>query len=243
VRLNSFNEFTQVYFSMSSVRQEIYQINSKRGALFDSIRAKHMPVKRIFDILFSVAVMVMGFPVFFLLALAVRLSSPGNIIYGHKRVGRSGKLFYCYKFRTMYSNSDKRLEEILSSDPALQKEWDETHKLKNDPRITPIGSFLRKTSLDELPQFLNVLKGDLSVVGPRAMVEEEIEKFIKQKAKKILSIRPGLTGIWQTSGRSDTSYKRRILLDEYYVDNHNLFMDCKLIAKTVPVMLFSKGAY
>jgi undecaprenyl-phosphate galactose phosphotransferase len=183
-------------------------------------------------------------PIFLLIAFLIILTSPGKIIYSHERIGRGGKPFCCYKFRTMYIDADRRLKEILNSDPLLRKEWEQNYKLKNDPRITFFGAFLRKTSLDELPQFWNVLKGDLSVVGPRPVVKDEIEKFYHVKAYKILSIRPGLTGVWQVSGRSDiSSYEKRVEMDEYYVDNQSFLMDLKLICKTLPAMLASKGAY
>jgi undecaprenyl-phosphate galactose phosphotransferase len=144
----------------------------------------------------------------------------------------------------MYVDADQRLKDLLARDLHLRAEWGKNYKLKNDPRTTLLGAFLRKTSLDELPQFWNVLKGDLSVVGPRPVVREEITKYYHVKAYKILSIRPGLTGIWQVSGRSDIpSYEARIQMDEYYVDHHSFLLDMKLIAKTIPAMLFSKGAY
>lgn len=205
---------------------------------------RHFPIKRAFDILFSLGCLILGFPVFLIIGLLIFLASPGKIIYSHERIGRGGKPFRCYKFRTMYVDSDQRLKDILSVNPELQKEWDRSFKLRQDPRITPIGIYLRKTSLDELPQFWNVLKGDLSVVGPRPVVSQEIKKYYALKAYKILSIRPGLTGPWQVSGRSDIdSYEKRISLDEYYVDHQSFLMDLKLIAKTIPAMLFSKGAY
>lgn len=204
---------------------------------------KHLPLKRVFDIAFSLLVMIIGFPVFFLVALIVGLTSRGNLIYSHLRVGRGGVLFKCYKFRTMYKDADVRLKAILAACPNKQKEWKEKYKLKNDPRITPIGNFLRKTSLDELPQFWNVLKGDLSIVGPRPVVEEEIHQYFGEKAQKILSIRPGLTGLWQIYGRSNTSYDKRIKLDEEYVDHQSLPLDIKLILKTIPVMICRRGAY
>ncbi len=210
------------------------------GAPFE---IKHKPLKRAFDIIFSLLVFAFFFPIFMAIILAVRLSSSGPIVYSHERVGRGGIPFSCYKFRTMYSDSKERLEELLNSSPAIRKEWEETFKLKNDPRITPIGRFLRKSSLDELPQFWNVLRGDLSVVGPRPVVLQEMQKHFGEKASIILSIRPGLTGIWQVSGRSDTAYSQRIQLDEMYVDTQSLLLDLKLIAKTIPAMLSSRGAY
>jgi exopolysaccharide production protein ExoY len=182
-------------------------------------------------------------PILIAIATMIKLSSPGYVIYSHERIGRGGRPFRCYKFRTMYADADKRLKDLLASDSLLRAEWEKKFKLKNDPRITPIGAFLRKTSLDELPQFWNVLKGDLSVVGPRPVVKEEMEKHFGQKAAKILSIRPGLTGLWQVSGRSDTSYQERIDLDEKYINSQSLWLDIALIAKTIPAMISSRGAY
>jgi len=204
---------------------------------------KHLPVKRVFDITFSLMVMLLGLPIFAFIALAIKLTSRGKVIYFHERVGRGGKTFPCYKFRTMHEDADERLEEMLKNDQDLRSEWETTHKLKNDPRITPIGNFLRKASLDELPQFWNVLRGDLSVVGPRPVVQQEIIEHFGSKAIKILSVRPGLTGIWQVSGRSNTTYTQRIQLDERYVDNHSLALDIKLIMKTIPCMMNANGAY
>jgi len=207
------------------------------------ISIKHLPIKRTFDLLFSFLMLTLLLPVFLIIILFICISSKGSPVYSHERIGRGGKPFRCYKFRSMHADADSRLQELLNSNPKLKKEWETSRKLKNDPRVTSIGSFLRKTSLDELPQFWNVLKGDLSVVGPRPVVKEEIEKFYGRKATKILSIRPGLTGIWQTSGRNDTSYTNRVQMDEKYVDNHSILLDITLIAKTIPSMISSKGAY
>ena len=206
-------------------------------------KIRHLPLKRTFDICFSLTALIVGAPVFLTIALLVRLSSKGPIFYSHQRVGRGGRMFPCYKFRTMHPDGAERLGEILKTNPTLREEWERTQKLKNDPRITPIGLLLRKLSLDELPQFWNVLRGDLSVVGPRPVVQEELEKHFGSKASGILSIRPGLTGIWQTSGRNNTTYEERIALDEQYVARRSLWLDLWLIAKTIPAMLFSRGAY
>jgi undecaprenyl-phosphate galactose phosphotransferase len=208
-----------------------------------SCEIRHIPIKRIFDICFSFLLILICLPVFFLLALAIRISSEGKILYAHKRVGRGGKVFTCYKFRTMYADAEHRLKAILSKNPALQSEWEQSYKLKCDPRVTPLGAFLRKTSLDEFPQFWNVLKGDLSIVGPRPVVQEELITHIGTRATRILTIRPGLTGLWQVSGRSDTSYQKRIELDEQYIRDRSFWLDLKIIARTIPAMLFSKGAY
>lgn len=208
-----------------------------------AIEVRHDFFKRAFDVLFSLGALTICFPILFIIALIVRCTSKGWVIYGHERIGRAGVPFKCYKFRTMYPDADIRLKELLASNPELKKEWDLKHKLTNDPRITPIGRFLRKTSLDEFPQFWNVLKGDLSVVGPRPVVKSELIKHIGRKAPLLLSVRPGLTGLWQISGRSNTSYQERIRLDEEYISTRTFFLDLKLIAKTIPAMIFSKGAY
>lgn len=208
-----------------------------------SFNIQHKPLKRAFDIVFSLLALIIGLPLFFLIALLIYMTSPGKIVYSHERIGRAGKPFSCYKFRTMYDDADERLENLLQTHPELLHEWTCSRKLKNDPRITPFGKFLRKTSLDELPQFWNVLKGDLSIVGPRPVVYDEVILHLGKKASKILSVRPGLTCIWQVSGRNDVSYAKRIQLDEEYVDNRSLLLDLKLILKTIPSMISSRGAY
>ena len=204
---------------------------------------KHRPFKRVFDIGFSLTVLFFMAPLMGLIALIVKISSKGDIVYAHERLGRGGKPFKCYKFRTMYQDAETRLKDILASNPELNKEWDLNHKLKNDPRVTPVGRLLRKTSLDEFPQFWNVLKGDLSVVGPRPVVRYEIIHHYGPHAAKILSIRPGLTGLWQVSGRSDTSYAYRIKLDEQYIASQSFLLDLKLILKTISCIFFPHGAY
>ena len=206
-------------------------------------KIKHIPLKRLFDILFSCFVIFLFFPVMLLIALLIKISSPGKIFFSHERIGRGGRKFLCYKFRTMYPDAEKRLREILKENPEKLLEWSQTQKLKDDPRVTPIGEILRKTSLDEFPQFWNVLKGDLSVVGPRPVVESEIINHFGPKAEKILSIRPGITGAWQVSGRSDISYQTRVLLDEKYVDQRSMLLDLILIIKTIPSVMLFKGAY
>lgn len=207
------------------------------------VRVKHKPIKRIFDILFSLLTLVLCIPLFLVVGIVIKLSSKGPIFFSHIRIGRGGRKFKCYKFRTMYPDAEERLTEILSRCTKTREEWENSHKIKQDPRITPIGSFLRKTSLDEFPQFWNVLKGDLSVVGPRPVVEAEITKHYGIKAMDILRFRPGITGPWQVSGRSDISYDNRIKLDQKYIENQSFFLDIKLIAKTIPAIFNSKGAY
>lgn len=207
------------------------------------IKVRHIPIKRSFDIIFSLCALVLASPLLLFITVLVLISSPGNIIYSQVRIGRGGRSFRMYKFRTMYQDASARLEEYLEKNPLLRREWEENFKLKNDPRVTPIGKFLRLTSMDELPQFINVLKGDLSVVGPRPVVKEEIDRFYGPIAHKVLSVRPGITGLWQVSGRSHLTYSDRVALDEKYVENQSMFLDLKLIIKTVPAILLSRGAY
>jgi exopolysaccharide production protein ExoY len=199
--------------------------------------------KRCFDIAFSLCVLTFGSPVFLLIALLVKLSSKGPILYKSERVGVALKKISCLKFRTMYTDADKRLEELLEKNPLLRQEWDLYQKLKKDPRICPIGRFLRKTSMDELPQFFNVLKGDLSVVGPRPFYREQVETYLGNKAMKFLSVKPGITGIWQVSGRNLLTFHERLLLEEAYIDRKSFLVDIKIILKTIPTVLSFKGAY
>lgn len=223
----------------------ILDVNAQNVSLQEVLNCKitHIPVKRAFDILFSLCAITFGLPLFILIGLAILATSGTQVIYSHQRIGRGGIPFRCYKFRTMRKDSESYLQAILEKQPELKKEWEMKRKLKNDPRVTVVGAFLRKTSLDELPQFLNILKGDLSVVGPRPVVKAELIKYYQYKAAKILSVRPGLTGLWQVSGRSDTSYQTRIMLDEKYIDNRSFRLDMELILKTIPAMIKSKGAY
>lgn len=199
--------------------------------------------KRIFDILFSFTVLLFAFPFFLLLALLIKCTSSGPIFYAHTRVGKDGKPFGCLKFRTMYQDADERLKPLLASDPLLMQEWKTYFKLKFDPRITKIGKFLRKTSMDELPQFLNVLKGEMSIVGPRPLTEYEVKHYLKERASQILSLRPGLTSLWIAHGRNDLSLEKRIELEERYVKEQSFWLDCKLILLTVTHVLFPRGAY
>jgi len=200
--------------------------------------------KRAFDIIFSLTVLMILSPVFGLIALLIKIiSSDGPIFFAHKRVGLNGKEFDCYKFRTMSPDAEKILNKLFDEQPELKDEFQKDFKLKHDPRIIPvIGNLLRKTSLDELPQFFNVLKGDMSVVGPRPIINEEKVKY-GYAINQFLSAKPGITGLWQVSGRNDVSYQTRISMDIKYIENRNFLMDLKIIFKTVLVMLIKDGAY
>ncbi|MBC6455007.1 MAG: sugar transferase [Hormoscilla sp. SP5CHS1] len=200
--------------------------------------------KRLFDVLFSLSVLIVFSPLYLLLGLLIALCSPGSILYVQERVGKNHKKFRCLKFRTMVKNADEILLEMLSSNPHISQEFEENFKLKHDPRITKIGRFLRLTSMDEFPQFWNVLMGDMSVVGPRPLVVQELPKYGKH-IDKVLTIRPGITGLWQVSGRNDIPYPRRIQIDIYYVNFKNFWMDLWIIVKTIGIVIFPKnnGAY
>ncbi|MDU8924658.1 undecaprenyl-phosphate galactose phosphotransferase WbaP [Pasteurellaceae bacterium LIM206] len=198
-------------------------------------------VKRTFDILVSSILLLVLSPLFLYLSCMIRKDG-GNATYSQIRVGRNGKVFRCYKFRTMVTNSDEILQELLESNKKAKREWKLNHKLKNDPRITPIGEFLRKTSLDELPQLWNVLKGEMSLIGPRPIVRSELH-YYKDNMSYYYMVRPGLSGLWQVSGRSDTSYEHRVYLDAWYVKNWSLWNDIIILYKTIKVVLMRKGAY
>lgn len=199
--------------------------------------------RRFFDLTFAVLALTATFPLMIVIILTIRMSSEGPALYRQRRIGRRGRPFDCLKFRTMVPDADSVLADLLDADPELRQEFREKHKLTNDPRITRIGQFLRRTSLDELPQFINVLKGDMSVVGPRPIVAEETERY-GQFLPIVLSVRPGITGLWQVSGRNDTTYEERVWLDQTYVLNRSVLLDLRIILKTVRVMVApSNGAY
>ncbi len=200
-------------------------------------------LKRVFDYTISITILPILIPVMVIISLFIKLTSKGPVIFSQKRVGKDGKVFKCYKFRTMYEDAEERLKEILENNPDLKVEWLKNRKLKNDPRITPIGKFLRKTSLDELPQIFNVLKGDMSLVGPRPVTTEEIKMYYKESAYYYYSVLPGITGLWQVSGRSDTDYENRIALDTWYVRNWSVWLDVVILFKTVKIILKREGAY
>ena len=177
-----------------------------------------------------------------LLGLAIRLDSPGPALYRQRRLGKGGRTIFIYKFRTMVSNADAVLHDYLETQPELRAEWERDQKLRHDPRITRMGRFLRKTSLDELPQLLNVLRGEMSLVGPRPIVDNEKEKY-GLVYENYCRVRPGITGLWQVSGRNNTTYEERVSMDDYYVTNWSVWMDLWILGKTPLVVLTGYGAY
>ncbi|MEH0876419.1 undecaprenyl-phosphate galactose phosphotransferase WbaP [Pectobacterium cacticida] len=198
-------------------------------------------VKRGFDIFGSLAIVIILSPVLITLFYLVSKDG-GNAIYGHERIGRNGKKFKCLKFRSMVKNSQAVLRELLENNPEARAEWEKDFKLKNDPRITKVGKFIRKTSLDELPQLFNVLKGEMSLVGPRPIVDEELERYAGE-IDYYLMAKPGMTGLWQVSGRNDVDYDTRVYFDSWYVKNWSLWNDIAILFKTINVVLKRSGAY
>lgn len=198
--------------------------------------------KRVFDLICSIAGGLLILPILLLVTILVAIDNHGNVIFAHRRVGKNGKEFPCYKFQSMIPNAQEKLEEYLKTNPEARKEWEESFKLTNDPRVTRLGAFLRKTSLDELPQLWNVIKGDMSLVGPRPIVKKEIERY-GPYFREYSMVLPGITGMWQASGRSDTTYEERVAMDTWYVRNWSVWLDIMYLAKTFQVVFLGKGAY
>ena len=198
--------------------------------------------KRYFDVTAALSSILFWLPLLCLIAIAVKLADGGPVLYRHRRVGQNGKAFDCFKFRTMLMDADTALHRHLAADPDAAREWQENQKLKSDPRITPLGAVLRKTSLDELPQLFNIVKGEMSLVGPRPIVLNEVPKYGECIAH-YMRARPGLTGAWQISGRNDVDYARRVRLDTEYVENWSFWRDLTIIASTFRVVLTSRGCY
>lgn len=198
----------------------------------------YLIVKRTMDVVGALVGLVVFSPIFLIVAIAIRLDSTGPIIFGHTRKGLHGKDIKVYKFRTMYENSQELFEKFTKEQ---KEEYYKTFKLENDPRITKVGDFLRRSSLDELPQLINILNGTMSIVGPRPIVEKEVALY-KRYAKKLFSVTPGLTGYWQSHGRSDTTYEERIKMDMYYIDNRSTLLDIKIILKTFVAVIRKEGS-
>jgi len=217
-------------------------LTGKSGLLVTRVPKYHIPLsKRLFDKAFASAALLFFAPFLGIIAVAVKLTEGGPVLFGHARVGLGGKRFRCLKFRTMCQDADQRLETLLKTDPRARAEWRANHKLAADPRVSRLGEILRKTSLDELPQFWNVLKGEMSIVGPRPVVLDEA-RFYGDHFQDYIAVLPGITGAWQVSGRNDTSYDERVALDVDYIHSQSFFGDIWIVVKTVAVVLTRRGA-
>lgn len=220
----------------SSTARRARPSSARRGQDWQAV------ARRSADLTIAILALIFLAPLLIVTALAVWLQDGGPALFGHRRVGEGGRSFKCWKFRSMVINSQDRLTEYLSANPAAAIEWATHHKLKHDPRITALGRFLRKSSVDELPQLFNVLAGEMSIVGPRPIVDAECAKY-RRYISDYYSVRPGITGLWQVCGRNDVSYRRRVAIDVTYVRERSLLLDCKIILMTVPAILTSKGTY
>ncbi|RAK50708.1 sugar transferase [Phenylobacterium deserti] len=194
------------------------------------------------NILVALAALIFLAPLMIAVAIAVYAQDGGPVLFAHRRIGRNGRYFYCFKFRSMAADAEERLAKLLSTDPVARAEWEKDHKLRNDPRVTRLGAFLRKSSLDELPQLFNVLRGEMSLVGPRPIVEAEIAKY-GRRFRQYCTVKPGITGLWQVSGRNDTTYTQRVAMDCVYAKRRNFLLDAYVLAATVPAVLSRRGSY
>ncbi|HWT59856.1 MAG TPA: sugar transferase [Rhizobium sp.] len=205
-------------------------------------RAAGRSVKRALDLLLAITALILLSPLLLLVAMIVKFSDRGPVFYSHTRIGFGGAPFGCLKFRTMKTDASAQLAELLQNSAAARSEWEATRKLKDDPRITAVGDILRRSSLDELPQLFNVLRGEMSLVGPRPITAEELPRY-GEHIWAYMAVRPGLTGHWQTSGRNDVSYEHRVSLDVHYLNNWSLGRDLIIIAKTIPALFSQRGSY
>lgn len=221
-----------------NIAQELANISTKAYIKVLGKKKLYMVVKRIIDVALSTMGLIVLLPVFAVIALAIKIESKGPVFFKHMRIGKNGKVMEMYKFRSMVINAEELMKNFT---PEQMKEYNENYKLKDDPRITKVGKFLRRTSLDELPQLINIIKGDLSIIGPRPVVKDELEKY-GLNSQKFLSVTPGLTGYWAANGRSCKSYDERIEMELYYVENMSFKLDIKIFFKTILSVLKREGA-
>jgi len=235
--MNMYNLTQSIIYELSNTRTNLILFQNRLKSRY------RIASKQLFNYLLALLLLPVLLPVIGIIAILIKRESPGPVFFAHNRIGKGGKTIPVLKFRSMYADAKERLEKLLSENPAIKEEWEKNFKLKNDPRVTKIGAFLRKTSLDELPQIFNVIKGEMSFVGPRPVVQEEIDKYYKEDAEYYFMVKPGITGLWQVSGRSDTDYDFRIKIDKWYVINWSLWLDIVILIKTIKTVLSRKGAY
>ena len=221
-----------------NVTQDISSVSTKQYKNALTKKTPYKVFKRIMDVVLSSIGLIVLLPVFAIIALAIKIESKGPVFFKHTRIGKDGKIIKLYKFRSMVQNAEDLIKKFT---PEQMKEYKENYKLTDDPRITKIGNILRKTSLDELPQLLNIIKGELSIIGPRPVVQEELEKY-GENAKKFLSVTPGLTGYWAANGRSNTTYEERMEMELYYVENISFKLDIEVFFKTIISVIKKEGA-
>lgn len=221
-----------------NITQDISNVSAKKYKEVLGRKTPYKVVKRGMDVILSLIGLIVLLPVFAIIALSIKIESKGPVFFKHNRIGKNGKIIRIYKFRSMVENAEDLIKKFT---PEQMKEYKENYKLTDDPRITKIGKFLRKTSLDELPQLINIIKGELSIIGPRPVIQEELEKY-GADAEKFLSVTPGLTGYWAANGRSDTTYEERMEMELYYVDNLSLKLDIQVFFKTILSVLKREGA-
>jgi exopolysaccharide production protein ExoY len=220
-------------------------VDTRSDLQLASVRSQHpigLTSKRVIDLILAVSGIVLLAPLLIICFVATVATSPGPALFRHRRVGFKGKYFDCLKFRTMVTDAPERLRELLDSDPVAAAEWAVDRKLRYDPRVTAIGAILRKSSLDELPQLFNVLRGEMSIVGPRPVTDEELVRY-SDSINAYLACRPGITGLWQVSGRSTTTYNKRVACDAFYARNWSIALDTRILIVTIPSLLLRDSAY
>ena len=235
--MNEYNLTQSYIYELSNARANLIVLKNRLKS------RSRMFLHNLFNYILAVALLPILLPIIGILAYLIKKESPGPVFFAHMRIGKNGKEIPTLKFRSMYQDAKERLEKLLAEDEAIKEEWETNFKLKEDPRVTRIGAFLRKTSLDELPQIFNVLKGEMSFVGPRPVIQQEIDQYYKEDAEYYFMVKPGITGLWQVSGRSDTDYDFRVATDKWYVLNWSLWLDIVILFKTVKVVLKREGAY
>ena len=239
--------FIPVMGDYDLTHSHIYELSNTRTNLIvykNRLKSKYRRIfQQTFNYLLAIFLIPILLPIIGIFAILIKRESKGPVFFAHNRVGQEGKTIPTYKFRSMYADAEERLEALLEEDPRMREEWEKSFKIKNDPRITKIGHFLRKTSLDELPQIFNVLRGEMNFVGPRPVLKEELDNYYKKDAEYYFMVKPGITGLWQVSGRSDTDYKFRVNTDKWYVLNWSLWLDIVILFKTIKTVLKKDGAY
>lgn len=227
-----------IEYANENIIDNVYKTKGFAREKYEVKAKEYIKIKRVIDCILSIMALIILSPIYLIIALAVKIDSPGPIFFKHTRIGKNGKTIKIYKYRTMVTNAEELIKQFT---PEQMKEYKENFKLENDPRITKVGKFLRKTSLDELPQLLNIVKGELALIGPRPVVKDELEKY-GENAEKFLSVTPGLTENWAVSGRSNTTYEERMEMELWYVDNISFKTDIQIFFKTIVAVIKKEGA-